>query len=134
MAQQSHISIGRLGEDIVCGYLQRRGFHILERNYKKKWGEIDIVTEKDNVLHFVEVKAGTWKYPYWPQEGTDIHRPEDHFHKKKKARMLRAINSYLHEYKISPAREWTADLGVVLINTETKKARVRWIWGVHLVQ
>jgi len=55
MAQYKHISIGRLGEDIATGYLKNRGFHIITRNYRKKWGEIDIIAKKDNVLHFVEV-------------------------------------------------------------------------------
>ena len=49
--------IGNLGEDIGCKFLVKRGFSIKDRNYRKKWGEIDIVVEKDAVLHFIEVKT-----------------------------------------------------------------------------
>jgi Holliday junction resolvase-like predicted endonuclease len=132
MAQSSHISIGRIGEEILTGYLQNRGYRIVERNYTRKCGEIDIIAQKDDVLHFVEVKAGTWRSPVWPTEGADVYRPEDHFHLKKRARMLCTIRVYLREHTVPVQKEWTADLGVVLINPETKKARVRWIWGVLL--
>lgn len=49
--------IGQIGEDCACKYLEKCGFKILERNYLKKWGEIDIVAKKGNKLHFVEVKS-----------------------------------------------------------------------------
>ncbi len=132
MAQQSHISIGRLGEDIVWGYLKNRGYLILERNYRKKCGELDLVAQKDGVLHFVEVKAGTWNGMRWPQEGEDIHRPEDHFNAAKRARMKRAVETYLLENRVSPDQVLTVDLAVVLVNKDTRRARVSWQWGVVL--
>jgi len=49
--------IGRLGEDIAVKHFVKHSFKVLDRNYRKKWGEIDIVAEKDNILHFIEVKA-----------------------------------------------------------------------------
>jgi len=42
--------IGNLGEDIGCKFLVKRGFLIKDRNYRKKWGELDIIAEKDNLL------------------------------------------------------------------------------------
>ena len=38
--------IGQLGEDIACKFLMKHEFSILERNYTKKWGEIDIIAIK----------------------------------------------------------------------------------------
>ena len=38
-------------------HLVKHSFKILDRNYRKKWGEIDIVAKKDNILHFIEVKT-----------------------------------------------------------------------------
>lgn len=53
-----NIEIGKLGEEIATKYLKRHGYKILERNFRsKRWGEIDIVATKDDVLVFVEVKA-----------------------------------------------------------------------------
>jgi len=50
--------IGRLGEDIACKYLEDKKYQILTRNYRKPWGEIDIVARApDRTLVFVEVKT-----------------------------------------------------------------------------
>ncbi|MBP9760372.1 MAG: YraN family protein [Candidatus Pacebacteria bacterium] len=132
MAEPQHISIGRIGENIIWGYLKNRGYLILDRNYRKKWGELDIIAQKDNVLHFIEVKAGSWRGDEWPRDGADIHRPEDHMHAHKRARMARAVQTYLAEKSVKPDAKWTVDLAVVLINKETRKARVRWIWDLLL--
>jgi putative endonuclease len=123
MADNKHIAIGRLGEDIVARYLENRGYSIRERNFKKKCGELDIVAHKDNVLHFVEVKAGSWSGS-WPKEGKDVYRPEDHMHKNKLARLGRAMQTYLTEHPVLASERWTLDLVVVLINEETRRARV----------
>jgi putative endonuclease len=50
-------SLGKLGEDVACGELQRRGYAILARRYRTKFGEIDIVCEDAGTVVFVEVKA-----------------------------------------------------------------------------
>jgi putative endonuclease len=50
-------SLGILGEDLACAELLRRGYAILARRYRTRFGEIDIVSERDNVVVFVEVKA-----------------------------------------------------------------------------
>jgi putative endonuclease len=125
MAENKHISIGRLGEDIASGHLERLGFSVVERNYRRKCGELDIVAKKRGVLHFVEVKAGSWDKAEWPKDGSERYRPEDHMHEAKRARMGRAIQTYLAEHGIDPETEWTADLVVVLINNQTHKAQVR---------
>lgn len=45
------------GEDLAAKYLQNHGYKIIERNFRKGYGEIDIICVKDNVLVFVEVKT-----------------------------------------------------------------------------
>ena len=50
-------SLGKLGEDLACEELQRRGYAILERRFRTRCGELDIVAREENVLVFVEVKA-----------------------------------------------------------------------------
>jgi putative endonuclease len=49
----------KLGEDKACEYLRKLGFKIIERNYRKTYGEIDIVAIEKNVLAFIEVKTRT---------------------------------------------------------------------------
>ena len=48
---------GTLGEDTVCAELERRGYCILERNYRRRSGEIDIISKKGDQIVFTEVKA-----------------------------------------------------------------------------
>lgn len=50
-------AVGRAGEDLAAAHLIRRGFTILERNYRTRWGELDIVAFDGRFLVFCEVKA-----------------------------------------------------------------------------
>ena len=50
-------SLGILGENLACAELLRRGYAILARRYRTRFGEIDIVAERETVVVFVEVKA-----------------------------------------------------------------------------
>ena len=49
---------GNAAEDIACRFLLDNGFRVVERNFYSRFGEIDIIALKDDVLHFVEVKSG----------------------------------------------------------------------------
>lgn len=52
--------IGKKGEDIAADFLKKKGYTILERNYRKQYAEIDIIAlSKDLVLVFIEVKTRT---------------------------------------------------------------------------
>lgn len=53
----SNLSTGNKGEDIACKYLNRHGYKIIERNYRIRGGEIDIVAKDGGYLVFVEVKT-----------------------------------------------------------------------------
>jgi putative endonuclease len=52
-------SLGKMGEDLACAELVRRGYAILERRYRTRYGEIDIVARDGETYVFVEVKAKT---------------------------------------------------------------------------
>lgn len=49
---------GKKAEDYACLFLQKENYTILERNFNTRFGEIDIVAEKNKVLYFFEVKSG----------------------------------------------------------------------------
>ncbi|MBV8221678.1 MAG: YraN family protein [Solirubrobacterales bacterium] len=49
--------LGRLGEQLAAEHLVRRGFQIVERNYRTRWGELDIVAFDGQTLAFCEVKT-----------------------------------------------------------------------------
>ncbi|OGH15887.1 MAG: hypothetical protein A3C30_03605 [Candidatus Levybacteria bacterium RIFCSPHIGHO2_02_FULL_40_18] len=49
--------IAKIGEDLACEYLVSKGYKIIERNFRKKYQEIDIIAIKNSTLVFVEVKT-----------------------------------------------------------------------------
>jgi putative endonuclease len=49
--------LGRRGEQLAVDHLTRRGFGILERNYRTRWGELDVVAFDGHILTFCEVKT-----------------------------------------------------------------------------
>jgi putative endonuclease len=54
---QARAQLGRLGEQLACEHLIRRGFAILDRNYQTRWGELDVVAFDGRTLVFCEVKT-----------------------------------------------------------------------------
>lgn len=108
---------GKLGENIAEKYLIKNGYRTIERNYRKKWGEIDIVAEKDGVLHFVEVKTG---------EVGGI-RPEENITSHKKRQLYRIIQTYLFDKKIDPEADFQIDALIVVLDFVSKTDKIRFI-------
>lgn len=106
--------LGDIGENVACVFLEKNGFKIIERNYLKKWGEIDIVAQKGIIVHFVEVKSVT-------HATTSGYRPEDNMHPWKLKRLSRAMQTYLLEKRID--LDWQLDLITVRIDEKNRKAR-----------
>ncbi len=57
MEDDKRQSLGKTGEDLACTELERRGYAILARRYRSRFGEIDIVANHEETIVFVEVKA-----------------------------------------------------------------------------
>ncbi len=124
--------IGKLGEDIASKFLMKHGFTVLERNYTKKWGEIDIVAKKDNKYYFVEVKSVSCvTLPNFKDENPFIKKPEENMHPWKLKRLSRTIQTYLIHQRLGNI-EWQFDLLLVYIDTENRLARVRTIDNIIL--
>lgn len=54
---QSRIALGKTGEDLACRELERRGYAIVARRYRRRGGELDIIARDGKTMVFVEVKA-----------------------------------------------------------------------------
>src|SRR6185436_5677145 len=96
MAKSERRKIGDIGEEIVAKKLLGEGYSLVERNYWRPWGEIDLVVQKGNILHFVEVKSVSREAPF---SSAGI-RPEENMHEGKVRRLHRAIQTYLLEKKV----------------------------------
>ena len=127
-----HNEIGEIGETIATNFLIKKGFNLICKNYRKKWGEIDIIVEKDKVLHFVEVKTVSRK-SFEGKFGQDInnYRPEDNMHSWKLKRLRRAIQTYLLE-KYKKDQEWQFDLACVFLDQDKRVAKVKFIVNLIL--
>lgn len=136
--------IGEVGENIAVKFLMKHGFAVLERNYTKKWGEIDIIAKKTEKLYFIEVKSVsrrtiaqnvTRETPKSNQNkinsvthGTfdnDNYQAEDNMHPWKLKRLSRTIQTYLMSNRIHEDREWQLDLLVVYLDMDNKKAQIK---------
>lgn len=117
---------GRLGEEIACRFLISKGFNIIDRNYREKWGEIDIIAGKKDDLHFIEVKSVSCEMgkANVTQETYGKYRPEDNVHFGKLKRLSRTIQSYLIEKNISHETRWSFDLVTIKLDFKKRKAKV----------
>lgn len=118
--------IGRLGESVACRFLTGKGFTIIDRNYQKKWGEIDIVARRGNKVYFVEVKSVSCEKGDFvvTHETSGKYRPEDNVHPAKLKRIARTIQSYLASENISPETLWQFDLITVKLDFKNREAKV----------
>lgn len=116
--------IGELGENIACNFLLNKDFKIIERNYTRKWGEIDIIASKENKLHFIEVKSVSRNIDTKIDKENTGYRPEDNMHMHKIIRMHRVIQTYLIHKKLENT-SWQIDLLLVYIDKNKRLARVK---------
>lgn len=123
--------LGNLGEDIAARYLENKGFCIIERNYWKKFGEIDIVAQKRGSIHFIEVKTVSREIITADTSNvsreTDSYVPEDNIHPWKLKRMLRTAETYMFERSLGEEVEWQCDAIAVRIDMNRRRSIVRFI-------
>ncbi len=131
--KKGHLRVGKVGEEVAVKYLVQNGFEITERNYSKKWGELDIVALKDEKLHFVEVKTLSWDSVEGESgEHMNRYRPEDNMHPQKLKRLARVTESYLASKRCAQGREWQFDVAAVFLDMERREARVKMLWDLIL--
>lgn len=115
---------GARGENIAVQHLVKRGYRIVARNFRKPWGELDIIAEKRGTLIFVEVKALT--------SGTfadRIFRPEDHFTRQKMRKVLRTCRLYVQALRRDVP--WRLDLIAIEFASDGSLAELRHIEGIE---
>ena len=96
-----HIRLGRRGERCAARALRRRGYSIIDRNYRTPVGEIDIVARHGDTLVFVEVKT---------RRNADDILPEDSVGTAKQRHIYRTAQFYLNEKNVSPDTDCRFDV------------------------
>ena len=105
---QSRVVLGRIGEDLACRELETRGYVILERRYRRRGGEIDIIARDGATMVFVEVKA---------REGRDFGDAAESITPRKRRRMTSVALDYLARNRIA---ECPCRFDVVAIHMENE--------------
>ena len=122
---------GAFGEQISVNYLKKNGFKIIDTNYLKKWGEIDIVAretqQKVKIVHFVEVKTVSYETKTDLQKAVShgTWRPEENVHFAKIQRLNRAIESWIMEHNYDG--QWQIDVMAVRIVSREKYATIKYL-------
>ena len=129
---------GDIGEDVAIRFLMKHGYSICDRNFLKKYGELDIVALKGGIYHFIEVKTVTQKQDviretleYPDNKPNDGYKAEDNVHTWKLKRLARVIQAYILE-KLLFEHEWVFDLITVKLNMVSRIAQVRTIRDIVL--
>ena len=103
-AKSHNLRIGRWGEKLAGEYLESLGFHIIERNYRTPYGELDLVAIKDSQTVVVEVKT---------RSSIRMGYPEEALTPRKASHLLQAVEEFVADHPEVP-QDWRVDLIAII--------------------
>jgi putative endonuclease len=106
----THNELGKKGEELAVEFLQKKGYNILDKNWRFKKAEVDIIAKKDGILAVVEVKTRSSNY---------FGNPQDFVNEKKIQLLVEAINEYVNSKDLEV--EVRFDIVAILKNKNTFK-------------
>ncbi len=132
----NHIELGKIGENIACGYLVNNKYEIIDRNYREKIGEIDVITKSpDKTLVFIEVKTisipkssvekSPASYPHLAglryEQDNDFIYPEDQMSASKINKFKRICQWYANSHpKLVNNKGYQLDAITILLDNNKK--------------
>lgn len=111
---------GLYGEHLAEKYLKNKGYLILDKNFRRKCGEIDIIAKKDNKIIFIEVKTRKL------ENNREMGEGEESVNYYKQQKLLKTAELYLLEKKIDNIF-WQFDVLSILIDKTAKIAKIKHI-------
>lgn len=108
--KQKNYEVGKLGERIASEFLVKKGFRILKRNFRTRFGEIDLICAKDGKLVFIEVKL---------KVGEDFGTPEEMIGDDKIVQIERTAQRFLLENQEEERRYESLQIDAVCIVLDT---------------
>ncbi len=109
---------GDRGEKIAEYFLKSKGYKIIDHNYQKPWGEIDLISKKDDLLVFIEVKTRDSK-------NVEHYLAEYSINAPKIKKLQKICETYLTEKKYPYDQKWQIDVLAISINDLTDKAKIK---------
>jgi len=110
-------AVGDLGEKMAVEYLKKRGYRILETNFRCREGEIDIIAQDKDYLVFVEVRT---------RRGSNFGTPEESITTTKKEKLTSVAFAYLQTHRNSP-HLWRFDMVAVELTKDGQISRIELI-------
>ncbi|HLG75951.1 MAG TPA: YraN family protein [Ktedonobacteraceae bacterium] len=107
--------LGRTGERLAGEHLIRCGYRVLERNFRCRYGEIDLVAEDEQDLIFVEVKT---------RRGDAYGRPEEAVTRRKQRKIIQVATFYLDLHQCAE-RSWRIDVVAVQLSAAGRLEEIR---------
>jgi putative endonuclease len=109
--------VGARGEKLAADYLKKRGYKIIQRNFRCREGEIDIIAQKGECLVFVEVRT---------KKNTAFGTPEESVTLSKREKLISLADAYLQAYD-KPPQSWRIDVVAVELGPNNKVLRLEHI-------
>ncbi len=109
--------LGAIGEKLAKDFLKKKGYRIIETNFRCREGEIDIIARKKDYLVFVEVRAKT---------SAVFGSPEESVTSAKKERLIASALVYLNSHQDLPSL-WRIDFVAVELDQNGKATRIELI-------
>jgi putative endonuclease len=106
-------SLGKRGEDYAAQFLAAHGYVVFERNWHCLVGELDLVTERDGQVIFVEVRT---------RQTDRLGTPEESITPAKRAKLIAAAQTYLDEHDQAD-RDWRIDVVAIEIGSRGEVTR-----------
>ena len=110
--------LGHEGEGLAAAFLERQGFRILERNYRCRLGEVDLIVEKKGTIHFVEVKT---------RRSVNKVSPLELISKNKQRHISRVAQHYFAQKKLSDV---SGDFSLVIVDWSQQDPSCEFLPGV----
>lgn len=111
--KKENFKTGRYGEDLAVDYLEKKGYKIKERNFRTRFGEIDIVGYDKDILVFVEVKT---------KIGHDFGEPEEMINKTKLSKVKKMGEVYLQNNNLDVSCR--VDVVAIVLDEDMKVERI----------
>ena len=141
-----HLKLGQWGEEVACRFLRKKGYEILERNSRNRWGEIDIICKKTNpacspyggirtflraltraaarLVRDEEQKNHTLVFVEVKTLKRGALDPEENMTRSKIKKLVRACEIYLSAHNLELDSNWQIDVVAITLDPATRQAQI----------